>query len=103
MEGQRDGSILLFGAIFCWFVDLLTVAAASLFVWTLRDGLGPDAVESHGLLGLSRFWRDMRSILILYVVPLLVLGCALSHWAAHRRRGRALGDTQPDSSSVRRP
>jgi hypothetical protein len=37
MERQLDGSVLLFGAILCWFVGLLILAGASLVVWTLRD------------------------------------------------------------------
>jgi hypothetical protein len=82
---EYDGSILLFGAILCWFMGLLILAWASAIVWTLRDGLGPDSVESHGLLALSRFWRDMRSIFILYVIPLSLLGCLLYRWNARRR------------------
>jgi hypothetical protein len=105
MKGQRDGSVLLFGAILCWFVGLLILAVASLYVWILRDGLGPDSeVESHGLLALSRFWRDIRSILTLYVIPLFLLGCLLYRWDARRdarrRPDSAPGNTQTDSASV---
>jgi hypothetical protein len=49
---------------------LLFVGGAS---WLLRDGLGPDSVESTGSLAWARFWRDCYPVLF-FCVPVFVFG-----------------------------
>ncbi len=77
MNEQRDGSNLLCGAVFCWGLGLMALAATSSFVWLFKDGLGSDAVESHGLLALGKFWRGIRFILFVYIVPWFLIGSLL--------------------------
>lgn len=54
--GQRiNDTIQLFIAISCWMLGIFGLLGISLFGWILRDGLGPDSVDSHGWLALRRF------------------------------------------------
>lgn len=69
-------------AIF-WGVGLLALLLGAAFAWFIKDGIGPDAVETHGLLGFRRFWDGMLWVLGLYVAPPLFIGCLLYSW---RRR-----------------
>lgn len=57
---RRIMTILLDGALLFW------VLAAGPFCWLLRDGLGPDAVSSHGVDAIGRF------LLTFYWGPVLV-------------------------------
>ena len=70
MDRRDDSSWQLFLANSLWLVSLLILFGSLFFGWSLRDGLGPDSVESHGLLALSRFWRDIRWSLCLLVIPI---------------------------------
>jgi hypothetical protein len=76
---RDDSSWPLFLAISFWMASLLTFLGASLFAWALRDGLGPDAIESDGLLALSRFWKDVRWSLCFLVIPVHAVGW-LFYW-----------------------
>lgn len=57
--------------------------AGAPFVWFLRDGLGPDAVESHGLTALTRFAQDMAEIAGPALI-LLVVGGLIYPWRRRR-------------------
>jgi hypothetical protein len=76
---RDDSSWPLFLATAFWMASLLILLGISLFAWALRDGLGSDAVESHGLLALSRFWRDIRWHLCFLVIPIHTIGW-LFYW-----------------------
>jgi hypothetical protein len=52
-EGLRRGIAL--GLV---LVALLLLLSLGSYSWLLRDGLGPDAVESSGFEALRRFWSD---------------------------------------------
>jgi hypothetical protein len=80
MYRRDDSSWQLFLAILFWMVSLLILLGRSLLAWALRDGLGPNAVESHGLLALSRFWRDVRASLCLLVIPIHSVGWIFYWW-----------------------
>ena len=60
MDRRDEFSWPLYLAIHLWGASLIVLLCTDAFAWSLRDGLGPDAVESHGLQALGRFWRDMR-------------------------------------------
>ncbi len=84
MDRQDSSSWQLFSALCCWLASLYILVWNSLLEWALRDGLGPDVVESHGLLALSRFWGGIRWPLCLYVIPNFLAGCLL-YWLDSRR------------------
>jgi len=86
VDRRDDSSWQLFLAIFLWMVSLYMLFGSSLLEWTLRDGLGPDAVESHGLLALSRFWRGIRCFLCLLVIPIHSAGWLLYWWDSRKER-----------------
>jgi hypothetical protein len=52
--------------------------------WAHKDGLGPNAVESHGLLALSRFWRDVWRPFCFLVVPTHLAGWVFYWWDLRR-------------------
>lgn len=65
---------LLLAALTAW--SLCGVVA-----WIVRDGMGPDSVESHGWEALTRFFWSF------YWGPvLLLLGAAAVLWSRHVRR-----------------
>jgi hypothetical protein len=38
---------------------LIGIPVTADFSWSLRDGMGPDSVESHGSEAWNRFWEEM--------------------------------------------
>lgn len=60
----------------CVIVAGLVLAFEAGSCWFFRDGLGPDSIESAGIVAWSRFWRDFRFALII-VAPLLFMGLFL--------------------------
>jgi hypothetical protein len=70
------------------FAALLTWVAAAPLVWILRDGLGPDMVETDGLTSLLKFLVQWSVPAAVLAVPLVVL------WVIERRsiRNRCHGD-----------
>jgi len=54
--------VLLSGALLCL---LLWSTFAALMCWILRDGLGPDAIESHGTTAILRFSATLTPVLII--------------------------------------
>jgi hypothetical protein len=66
----------------------LSFVATALWGWLLRDGLGPDMVESRGVTAVLHFLQGSA-------VPLLSLVCisALVGWLYYRRL-QALGSTE---------
>lgn len=69
---------VLVGGLVCW------VAAAPL-VWILRDGLGPDMVESSG-------FRSAYKFLLGWGVPALALALPLAVLWRTRPAGKVKGD-----------
>lgn len=67
-------------AIFCWGIGFFVLLLGAAFAWLFKDGLGPDAVETHGFLGLRRLWDGMLWVLGLYVAPPVFTGCLLYPW-----------------------
>lgn len=66
---------------FLQFCILLWVVAIGPFCWIMRDGLGPDSVESHGAHAVVRFlgtfyWGPVLLVLLALVTP--------SFWFARR-------------------
>ena len=66
-------------AIFFWVIGALVLAGGALFIWLLKDGLGPDAVDSQWQLALIRFGRGMAEIAGWFLLPLLA-GCLIYPW-----------------------
>jgi hypothetical protein len=83
MKGQDDKSLPLFLALCCLLCGGLGLLGVSLWCWTFKDGLGPNAVESHGWVAMTRFWRDAE-IQLLPWAALVVAGCALFLWDLRR-------------------
>jgi hypothetical protein len=84
MNRNDDSSWQLFLAIACWGASLVILFLYSPFAWVMKDGLGPDALESQGLLALGRFWKVMRWTFGLVVVPMHLAGW-LFYWCDRRR------------------
>jgi hypothetical protein len=82
-SANRDGSLPLFAAILLWFVCLWILVCGAAWAWSMKDGLGPDSVESHGLLAWQRFWVDFRWTFGFGVAPTFVLGM-LCYWWDYR-------------------
>ena len=66
---------LLFSLLFCILVWIVAVGP---FCWMLRDGLGPDSVQSHGPHAVARFlgtfyWGPVLVALVALVPPCLWL------------------------------
>jgi hypothetical protein len=58
----------------------ISISLAALFFlfasgtsWFFRDGLGPDSVESIGVVAWSRFWKDFYPVLF-FCVPVFLFG-----------------------------
>ena len=50
---------------------------AAMACWAFRDGMGPDAITSHGAMAFSRFWEDFWSALIIAIAV-----CSVGVWLA---------------------
>jgi hypothetical protein len=86
MHRDDDSSWPLLLAIFFWGASMLVLLGGALWAWTFKDGLGPNAVRSHGLLALSRFWTEIRWTFGLVVVPLHLAGW-FCYWLDRQRTG----------------
>jgi hypothetical protein len=84
MNRNDDSSWQLFLAIAFLGGSLVILFLYSPFAWVLKDGLGPDAVESQGLLAWGRFWKEIRWTLALVVVPVHLAGWFF-YWCDTRR------------------
>jgi hypothetical protein len=82
---ERDGSAPLFLALLLWLVSLLIPLPCLSLAWILKDGLGPDAVESYGLVALGRFWRGLSWVPFLVSALTFASGCLFYRWDACRR------------------
>jgi hypothetical protein len=60
--------------------SVLVLLGTAPLALALKDGLGPNAVESHGLLALSRFWRDIWRPVCFLVIPTHLAGWLLYWW-----------------------
>jgi hypothetical protein len=90
LVGPRPSTLAL--RIPAGFLSALAVGwVMFIFGWAilLRDGLGPDAVTSHGLEALRRMEQDLRWAL--FAVPPGIAGCTL--YLLARRRARAVRPT----------
>jgi hypothetical protein len=68
--------VLLLAVLIVW-------AAAAPLAWILRDGLGPDAVDSRGAQAAGKFLAG-------WGVPALVIALLVAgSWLTERRLGRA--------------
>jgi putative addiction module component (TIGR02574 family) len=82
-ERQDDNSLPLFLALCCWLFGGLWLLGVSLVASAVRDGLGPNSVESHGWLALARFWRAAHWSL-LPPAALFLVGCGFYWWDIRR-------------------
>jgi hypothetical protein len=85
-------------AYLCVSLASLFLAFATVAGWFLRDGLGPDSVESTGSLAWWRFWRDFRFALLIGV-PVLLLGL----WCIFHGRKVTEEHTFPQNPPPRKP
>ena len=76
MDHRSDGSICLFLAVCCWACAAISFLGLSFFAWLLRDGLGPDSVESQGWFALGRY-LELAGWYLLIPAAFLLLGCLL--------------------------
>ena len=74
-------------AVVSWSIGGLILLVAVPFCWLLKDGLGPSAVDSHGLEAVRRFAVTVAECAVWYLPPLL-LGCAVFPWASRRPDSR---------------
>ena len=52
-------------------ISLAIAVWTGFYCWMLRDGLGPDAIPSHGMVAIQRFFEGYLSVLGLFVVALI--------------------------------
>ena len=83
MDQRSDGSIRLFLALCCWACAALSFLAISSFAWLLRDGLGPDSVESYGWAAFGRYLNGAGWSLL---VPAALLLSGLLLYRSDARR-----------------
>src|SRR4051794_37857313 len=62
------------------FFLVVWVAAIGPLCWTLRDGLGPDSVESHGAHAVARFLFTFYWGPVLVVRVALAISCLCLAW-----------------------
>ena len=74
------GSLRLFLALVLLAGSLWYLFSVALIAWAFRDGIGPDSVESHGLLALSRSWRGMRWPPLIGSIPLMTAFLLIAWW-----------------------
>lgn len=48
------------------------IACGGVMCWFFRDGMGPDAITSHGMEAFSRFWSDYWLALLMGILSLIV-------------------------------
>lgn len=65
---------------------VIGVGWCSSMSWVLRDGLGPDMVESHGQIAWSRYMEQMRNVFIFAAFIVVSTGVAL--WRSIRKSKR---------------
>ena len=70
-------------AILFWVISAFALMGSGFMVWLLKDGLGPDAVDSHGVVAFTRFCSGIALLTAIFVLPPFLLGCILYPW---RRR-----------------
>jgi hypothetical protein len=87
VNSRDDNSIPLFLALCCWLWGGLSLLHISYIAWLLKDGLGPNTVESHGWLGIARFVSEAGFRLLL-PAALIVAGCLLYRWDVVRSAER---------------
>jgi CDP-diglyceride synthetase len=46
-------------------ISVVFIIFSVLVSWVLRDGLGPDAIESHGLIAIQRFLRGVAPMILI--------------------------------------
>ena len=61
---RSQQGVVIIGAISLMCLAL-SVAGTAFWGWLLRDGLGPDAVESQGLLAIQHFLADGTGLALL--------------------------------------
>jgi hypothetical protein len=72
-------------------ISVVFIIFSVLVSWVLRDGLGPDAIESHGLIAIQRF---LRGVTPMFLIASLI--GAIGLWLTspilhHNRRKRGAG------------
>lgn len=80
--GIAHALVPVFGALF-----LSVLLFVLPFAWILRDGLGPDSVDSSGLEAILRCLRTLHVGTALGLLALLTLGCALIGGRGRREPG----------------
>lgn len=98
MSKNSDRFIPLFLAIAFWLLSLWFLVCGAYAANLLKDGMGPDSVESHGVLAWYRFWVGFRGIFGFWVVPTFVLG-TLSYWCDRRSHRAIVEETNPVAPS----
>lgn len=101
MNRRGDGSIRLFLALCCWAGSALSFLAISSLARALRDGLGPDSVESRGWIALVRCVRQADWSL-LGPVAWLLAGLLL-YWSDAGRAARTPAAEGPDGRAFTGP
>jgi hypothetical protein len=83
----RDVTSALFNAFLIFWV-----LAIGPLCWILRDGLGPNAVDSHGLNATARFLMTFSwgPVLLLLVILRLVVGHFLARCTADAAESESL-------------
>jgi hypothetical protein len=73
IHGQITFRVL--GGLALFVIGFLFFGYAALISWTFRDGMGPDAITSHGSLAFSRFMEDFWIAL-----PITTFSLLLAAW-----------------------
>jgi hypothetical protein len=70
-------------------IDVVFIIYSVALSWALRDGLGPDAIESQGLIAVQRFLRSLGPMLLI-ASPIGAIGLWLASpilYQNSRKRG----------------
>ena len=84
----RMRALIVLVGVYAVTSALLGLMAAAGLAWLLKDGLGPDMVQSHGLLAWTRFWE--------FFWPALVAGLVVGAATVGACRWRLRASGGPD-------
>lgn len=73
------------GCLLILITFVLLVCAVSVS-WILRDGLGPDAIDSKGLVAFERFFKGLVPMLLI-IMPIGLTGLLLASPVLRRNGG----------------
>jgi hypothetical protein len=74
---KKSNSYRIFSGFLLILISVVFIIFSVVVSWVLRDGLGPDAFDSHGLVAFQRFLESLGPML-LFASPIGLTGLWLA-------------------------